>query len=202
MGYDMEEEGHLIINKEQAKVVRRIYRDFMEGYHPADIARRLNEEGIPGVSGKAKWMKVTIEGMLRNEKYKGDSLLQKTYTADFLTKKQVKNNGQIEQYYVKDSHPAIIPEEEWEAVQLEFVTAWNRVVEYREQHHERWERQMQEGNPMLMLRARQMIELTKQGQIDGMIPELVQMVLEKTVVNGVREFAIWFKDGTDIEVRP
>ena len=278
MGYDKDGEGHLIINKEQAKVVRRIYRDFMEGYHPADIARRLNEEGIPGVSGKAKWMKVTIEGMLQNEKYKGDSLLQKTYTADFLTKKQVKNNGQIEQYYVKDSHPAIIPEEEWEAVQLEFerrehyckkhhlnrygyhssenpftlkivcgicgttygrktwstrgvsywqcgkrskengirgcrsenirdevvkeafVTAWNLVVKHREQHLERWERQMQEGNPLVKLRARQMKELTKQGQIDGVIPELVQMVLEKIVVNGVREFVVIFLDGTTKDI--
>ena len=57
--------------------------------------------------------------MLHNEKYKGDALLQKTYTVDFLTKKRDKNNGQVAQYYVADSHPAIITPEVWEAVQLE-----------------------------------------------------------------------------------
>lgn len=131
MGYDKNEEGRLIINTEQAKLVRRIYREFEEGYNPADIAVRLNEEGIPGVSGKPKWLKVTIEGMLKNEKYKGDSLLQKTYIADFLTKKQVKNDGQIDQYYVKNSHPAIIPEDEWKAVQQEF----ERRELYKQEHN-------------------------------------------------------------------
>ena len=68
------------------------------------IAAGLNAEGVPGVSGEPKWLRVTIEAMLKNEKYMGDSLLQKTYTADFLTKKQVKNEGEVIQYYVKDSH--------------------------------------------------------------------------------------------------
>jgi hypothetical protein len=57
--------------------------------------------------------------MLSNEKYKGDALLQKTYTVDFLTKKRVENNGEVPQYYVEESHPAIIEKETWEAVQLE-----------------------------------------------------------------------------------
>jgi len=57
--------------------------------------------------------------MLSNEKYKGDALLQKTYTVDYLTKKRVENNGEIPQYYVEESHPAIIDRETWEAVQLE-----------------------------------------------------------------------------------
>ena len=57
--------------------------------------------------------------MLSNEKYKGDALLQKTYTVDFLTKKRVENNGEVPQYYVEESHPAIIDKEMWEAVQLE-----------------------------------------------------------------------------------
>jgi site-specific DNA recombinase len=57
--------------------------------------------------------------MLSNEKYKGDALLQKTYTVDFLTKKRVENNGEVPQYYVEESHPAIIDKEMWEAVQVE-----------------------------------------------------------------------------------
>ncbi len=57
--------------------------------------------------------------MLSNEKYKGDALLQKTYTVDFLTKKRVQNTGQIPRYYVEESHPAIIPKGMWETVQLE-----------------------------------------------------------------------------------
>lgn len=121
MGYDKKPNGRLEINPEEAKIVKRIYKEFMEGFNCGAIAARLNEEGIPGVSGKPKWLRVTIEGMLQNEKYMGDSLLQKTYTADFLTRRQVRNEGEIAQYYVKDSHPGIIPKDEWDAVQLEFT---------------------------------------------------------------------------------
>jgi site-specific DNA recombinase len=57
--------------------------------------------------------------MLGNEKYKGDALLQKTYTVDYLTKKRVENTGQIPRNYVEDNHPPIIEKDMWEAVQLE-----------------------------------------------------------------------------------
>ena len=69
--------------------------------------------------GKVKWYESTIRSMLQNEKYKGDALLQKTYTIDFLSKKREINNGEVPQYYVEESHPAIIDPEMWEAVQLE-----------------------------------------------------------------------------------
>ena len=68
--------------------------------------------------------------MLTNEKYKGDALLQKTYTVDFLSKKRADNNGQVPQYYVEESHPAIIDKEMWEAVQLEMERRRNFVLEY------------------------------------------------------------------------
>lgn len=93
MGYDKNEDGRLIINEEQAKIVKRIFKEFLEGYNPADIARRLNEEGVPGVSGEPKWMKPTIIGMLKQEKYMGDSLLQKWVTTDFLNHTLKKNTG-------------------------------------------------------------------------------------------------------------
>ena len=119
LGYDKDEDGNLIINEEQAKVVRRIYRDFLEGWTVSEIARRLNEEEIPGIHGKAAWYPVSIERVLRNEKHVGDILMQKTYTSDFLTKKMAENNGDLEQYYIKDNHPGIVSREDWDAVQIE-----------------------------------------------------------------------------------
>lgn len=119
LGYDKDEEGNLIINEKQAKIVRRIYKDYLDGKGSNRIARELEEEGIKGWNGKAKWYESTIRGILTNEKYKGDALLQKTYTVDFLTKKRVDNNGEVPMYYVEESHPAIIGKEMWEAVQLE-----------------------------------------------------------------------------------
>lgn len=119
LGYDKDEEGNLIINEKQAKIVRRIYTDYLDGKGPNRISRELEDEGVPNWNGKAKWYESTIRKMLSNEKYKGDALLQKTYTVDFLTKKRVENNGEIPQYYVEESHPAIIDKEMWEAVQLE-----------------------------------------------------------------------------------
>lgn len=119
MGYDKDENGNLVINLEQAKVVKRIFRDFLEGWSTHEIAQALNREQIPGVSGKAKWNASTIQGMLQNEKYKGDLLMQKTFTQDFLTKKMVENNGEKDQYYVQGNHKPIISPDDWEAAQYE-----------------------------------------------------------------------------------
>jgi len=119
LGYDKDEEGNLIIDEKQAKIVRRIYKDYLDGKGSNRIARELEDEGIPNWNGKTKWYESSIRKMLSNEKYKGDALLQKTYTVDFLTKKRVENNGEVPQYYVEESHPAIIDKDIWEAVQLE-----------------------------------------------------------------------------------
>ncbi|WP_034438863.1 recombinase family protein [Clostridium ihumii] len=119
LGYDKDEEGNLIINEKQAKIVRRIYKEYLDGKGSNRIAREFEEEGIKGWNGKSKWYESTIRGILTNEKYKGDALLQKTYTVDFLSKKRAENNGEVPQYYVEESHPAIIDKEMWEAVQLE-----------------------------------------------------------------------------------
>ncbi|ACV63051.1 Recombinase [Desulfofarcimen acetoxidans DSM 771] len=119
LGYDKDEDGNLIINEKQAKIVRRIYTDYLNGKGPNGITRALEAEGVPNWNGKVKWYESSIRKMLSNEKYKGDALLQKTYTVDFLTKKRVVNTGQIPRYYVEESHPAIIDKDMWEAVQLE-----------------------------------------------------------------------------------
>ena len=278
MGFDKGSDGRLVVNEEEAKLVRRVYREFLEGFSCSTIAARLNEERIPGVSGEPKWISPTIEGMLKNEKYMGDSLLQKHITMDFLTKKQVRNEGQIAQYYVKDSHIGIIPRDEWNAVQQElerrrsykeehklghygygselrpfsckiicgkcgsiygrkthynrpgktywqcntrcnegpksckaenvpeetihrvFIDAWNTVVSEREKKEQYWTKKEREGTELEQLRTRQMRELSNQGLIRDIIPELVQTVLESIVVKGNGGFEIRFLDGTELQV--
>ena len=130
LGFDKAEDGSLVINEEQAVVVRRVYRDFLEGWTVSEISRHLNVEGVPGVHGEAKWHPSTIESMLRNEKHVGDMLMQKTYTSDFLTKAQAENHGELERYFIRDNHPAIIPREKWDAVQVEL----KRREEFRKKH--------------------------------------------------------------------
>lgn len=85
------------------------------------IAKLLTEEGIPTPRKKDRWRMHTIESILTNEKYKGDAMLQKKFTVDFLNKKMKVNEGEVPQYYVTDSHPAIIDREEWEKAQIEMA---------------------------------------------------------------------------------
>ena len=117
LGYDKEEYGELIINEDEAKIVRRIFKEYLSGKGSFTIAKELNAEGIPTITG-AKWHDTTILGILKNEKYKGDALLQKYYTPDHLRKVSVKNNGEIDSYYVEDNHSLIVSKEMWEKVQI------------------------------------------------------------------------------------
>lgn len=117
LGYDKDKDGNIVINEEQAEIVRRIYSMFLDGHSLNIIAETLTNESILTPAGKSKWQASTVRSILSNEKYKGDALLQKTYIADYLSKKIVKNNGELPQYYIKGSHPAIIDEETFEMVQ-------------------------------------------------------------------------------------
>lgn len=119
MGYTKDKNGDLVIVPEEAEIVRRIFRLFLEGSSYVQIAKILESEGIPTVTGKKEWCPSVIDQMLENEKYMGDALLQKTYTVDFLTKKRVKNQGIVQQYYIQDNHEAIIPKELFYRVQEE-----------------------------------------------------------------------------------
>ena len=121
LGYTKDENGNLIIDPEQAEVVKRIYREYLEGRSMDKIAAGLEADGILTGAGKTKWWTSTINKILRNEKYIGDALLQKTYTTDFLTKTRVKNNGTMPQYYVEGDHEAIIPKDIFMKVQEELV---------------------------------------------------------------------------------
>ena len=119
LGYEKGPDGKLAIVESEAETVRSIYRWFMKGLTFRDIAERLESMGIKSPMGKPAWGVSTVRSILSNEKYKGDALLQKTFTVDFLTHKHKKNEGEVQQWYVENSHPAIIPPEEWEMVRLE-----------------------------------------------------------------------------------
>lgn len=125
LGYTKDEDGHLIIEPTEAEVVKRIYREYLEGGSLLQIGRGLEVDGILTAAGKAKWRPETLRKILQNEKYIGDALLQKTYTVDFLNKKRVQNNGIVPQYYVENSHPPIIPRDLYMQVQEEMVRRAN-----------------------------------------------------------------------------
>lgn len=109
-------DGAIVIHEEEAAIVRRIFRDYLRGVGSARIAASLREEKVPTRKG-GEWRASGIIKMLRNEKYTGNSLLQKTFTDSYLTKKRLINRGQLPQYYAEATHPAIISMEDFEQVQ-------------------------------------------------------------------------------------
>lgn len=119
LGYKKGEKGEIAIDENQAATVRLIYRLYLvEGMTCYGIAEYLNNRGIRTALDKA-WKKTSVEHILKNEKYKGDALLQKGYVENFLDHKVVKNDGALPQCYVENSHPAIIEKDMWEQVQYE-----------------------------------------------------------------------------------
>lgn len=116
MGYDKDETGDMVINEKEAKIVRRIFEMYLSGMGGFTIAKILNDEGVPTVTG-APWHDSTIKGMLKNEKYKGDFHIQKYYTPEDKKNQTVKNKGEVQSYYVTENHPGIVSEEEWQQVQ-------------------------------------------------------------------------------------
>ena len=120
LGYEKGDDGFPKIVEKEAVVIRLIYKIFLEGKTPSGIARHLTSNSIPTPSGKDTWQSNTVMSILQNEKYKGDAMLQKSFTVDFLTKKKKANEGEIPQYYVENSHSAIITPEVFNLVQHEF----------------------------------------------------------------------------------
>ena len=120
LGYDVKD-GKITVNADSAEIVKRIYREYLEGLSMDKIAAGLERDGILTGAGGKRWHTSTINKILRNEKYIGDALLQKTYTTDFLNKTRVKNNGIVPQYYVENDHEAIIPRDIFMRVQEELV---------------------------------------------------------------------------------
>ena len=125
LGYDRGPNGEFIINEEQAATVRYIYKRFLEGLSTYQIAKELTKIGVKTAAGKDKWYTSSVLSILKNEKYKGDALLQKSFTKDFLTHKRVDNKGEVPQYYVEGHHEGIVTADQFEHVQAELYRRQN-----------------------------------------------------------------------------
>lgn len=121
LGYKRGDNGEPEIVPDEAETVRIIFEKFLDGYSSGDIAKLLNETGRLTVHGHLDWRGDGILRILRNEKYAGDCLLQKTYTIDCISHKTVKNNGERAMYLVTDAHPAIINRDTFNLVQQELA---------------------------------------------------------------------------------
>ena len=126
LGYEKGPDGLPKIVEEEAKTVRTIFNRFLEGASLKTIARELTESGVTTGAGNTNWTGAGVKRILTNEKYKGDAILQKTYIEDFLTKKVRINHGERKQWYVKDSHDAIVTPETFELVQKELARRTGR----------------------------------------------------------------------------
>ena len=121
LGYRKGKDGLPEIVPEEAEIVRMIFRLFMQGKSYAAIAKHLTATGVPTPQNKEKWSITTTKNILLNETYKGAKLLQKTYTTNYLTKTVRTNSGELQSYYIPESHAPIIPPDEWDAVQDEIA---------------------------------------------------------------------------------
>ena len=130
LGYDRGPNGEFVINEEEAKVVRLIYKLYLEGKTNLLIAKILTDKGIPTPGKKKKWADSTVNSILQNEKYVGDALLQKSYTTNYLTGEKKVNEGEIPQYYVKNNHEPIIERKIFDLVQAEVARRKGKVGRY------------------------------------------------------------------------
>ena len=120
-GYERGEDNKPQIIPEQAEVVRHIFNVYLAGDSVRTIKKTLDDGGIKTNSGDTVWSVSTIQGILRNEKYCGDAILQKTYISDCISRKVVKNNGQLPKYLIQNSHEGIINRQIFDAVQAEIA---------------------------------------------------------------------------------
>lgn len=119
LGYRFEN-GTLQVIPEEAETVKQIFADFLSGMGRVAIARKLNHMGIRTKQGNL-WNISSIHGILHNDKYTGNLLLQKTYSLDHVSKKTVKNRGELPMYYVEGSHEAIIDKATFDMAQMELA---------------------------------------------------------------------------------
>ena len=102
----------MVVEEEKAEIVRWVFSEILAGKSPGEVAKALNQRGIPSKRG-GRWEGHVLSGMIRNEKYTGDVIFQKTYTDDRFTMHV--NRGEKNQYYMKDHHEAIVSRETFEA---------------------------------------------------------------------------------------
>ncbi|MGM0208986.1 hypothetical protein IGI96_003509 [Enterococcus sp. DIV0421] len=118
LGYDYHPENKtLTVNEEEAKVVRYIFKRYVEGAGGSVIGRELEEKGFKTRLGNSTWMPTTILGIIKNEKYKGDLLLGKTFTVDPISKRRLENLGEEDKFYIRNHHEPIISEELFDKAQ-------------------------------------------------------------------------------------
>ena len=117
LGYTKVGKEYVVV-EDEAKIVRRIFLDYLSGKSARQICDELNQEGIPTKRG-CEWTPSTVLNMLSNEKYTGNAILGKTFQVDVLSKARVKNKGQGTLYYVENSHPGIVSQEVFDMVQKE-----------------------------------------------------------------------------------
>lgn len=121
VGYRKGNDGNPEIIPEEAEIIRNIYDWFLAGKTPREIIDLLITDGIQTKCGKQKWSVGTIQSILRNEKYCGDAILQKTVTIDCISKTHKKNTGEAPMYYVRNNHEAIVTREQFNKVQEELL---------------------------------------------------------------------------------
>ncbi len=279
-GYDADADGKLVVNKEQAEIVKWIYDSYLNGMNPDFIAKTLNERKVQQCMGGYNWKVTQVMQIMENEKHNGDSIFQKTFIPDYLTHKSVPNEGQLPKYHIKDDHDAIVSKEVWEAAQLEmkrrekymhehkmttlgkntdtvpfthkiicgccnhnyvrrtqtrswgkahlwqcgqryiekgvigckapsiyeddlnqaFLIAWNYMVENRETYIPKWKKQVQKGNALERLRAKQFMERTENGRVETFDSRMVNVVLDHITHLKKDKVSIEFTDGTKIFV--
>ncbi|HFI0687051.1 TPA: recombinase family protein [Streptococcus suis] len=118
LGYDYDSETKVIsINEEGAKIVHYIFERYLEGIGGKVIARELQEQGFKSPRGHDKWNDTTVLGIIKNEKYKGDVLMGKTYTVDPISKRRLTNLGEEDRYYIRGNHEPIISPEDFDKAQ-------------------------------------------------------------------------------------
>jgi len=117
-GYEWQDDK-LVIIPEEAEIIRWMYAEYMKGASRIEIGRALMDRGIYTRQGKP-WVDSNVKVILTNITYTGNMLFQKEYCEDPITKHRRKNYGEMPQYFVEDTHEAIIPMDEWQAVQAEF----------------------------------------------------------------------------------
>lgn len=113
-GYKRGDDGKLAIDEPDAKIVRTIFEMRADGCSLGAISDWLHENKIPSPTGKDRWSRETISKLLKNEKYTGNVMLQKTFVKDLFSGKQIKNNGELERYLIQEHHPAIVSKELFE----------------------------------------------------------------------------------------
>lgn len=117
LGYERDEDNNIVVNKQEAKIVRQIFRMYIEGYSQRKIANHLNEQGILTKFKKTKWRQNVIHGILINEKYTGNAILRKSYRPKIGEHNKVRGQDIVPKYYVENSHPKIISQTTYDKVQ-------------------------------------------------------------------------------------